>query len=261
VFYTSKDGTRVPMFLAHRKGLALDGHNPVFLTGYGGGGVSMTPYYEPLQAWWLSVGGVIAVPCLRGGGEYGEAWTKAAEKTRKQTTFDDFIAAGEWLVAQKITSPRKLAISGASNGGLLVAASMIQRPDLFGAVVVEVGVLDMLRFHLSGQGAGWQGPYGSPDVPEEFRALYAYSPLHNLKPGASYPPTLVVTGENDNRVVPWHSYKFTAALQAAQGGPAPVLLKLQATAGHGGGTTLSSKIRDRADVYAFLLKTLDVPLP
>jgi prolyl oligopeptidase len=260
-FFTSKDGTRVPMFLVHKKGLALDGQNPTFLTGYGGAVAATTPRYDPNHAFWLSAGGVLAVPGLRGGIEYGEAWAKAAEKTKRQVTFDDFIAAGEWLVAQKITSPKKLATNGASAGGLLVAAAMVQRPDLFGAVVAEVGVLDMLRFHLTGQGAGWQGIYGSPDVPEEFRALYAYSPYHNVKPGTAYPPTLVVTGENDNRVVPWHSYKFAAALQAAQAGPAPVLLKLQSSAGHGGGTTLSARMRDRADVYAFLFKTLDVPPP
>ncbi|HEU4406691.1 MAG TPA: prolyl oligopeptidase family serine peptidase [Polyangiaceae bacterium] len=259
VFYASKDGTKVPMFLVHKKGLALDGSNPTFLTGYGGAGVSMSPRYDPTHAYWLSAGGVLAIPCLRGGSEYGEAWSKAAEKTRRQVTFDDFIAAGEWLVAQKITSPKKLATDGASAGGLLVAAAMVQRPDLFGAVVVEVGVLDMLRFHLTGQGAGWQGIYGSVDVRDEFRALYAYSPYHNVKPGTKYPATLVVTGENDNRVVPWHSYKFAAALQAAQAGPAPVLLKLQSTAGHGGGTTLSAKMRERADVYGFLFKVLDAP--
>jgi prolyl oligopeptidase len=203
----------------------------------------------------------VAIPGLRGGIEYGEAWARAAEKTRKQVTFDDFIAAAEWLVAEKITEPRKLAISGASNGGLLVAAAMTQRPDLFGAVVVEVGVLDMLRFHLAGQGEGWTGVYGSPAVPEEFRALHAYSPVHNVKPGTSYPPTLVVTGENDTRVVPWHSYKFVAALQAAQAGPGPILLNLQTTSGHGGGTTLSAKLRGRADKYGFIMKALGVPWP
>ncbi|UQA56759.1 prolyl oligopeptidase family serine peptidase [Polyangium aurulentum] len=261
VFYASKDGTRVPMFLVHRKGLALDGNNPTYLTGYGGYGAPMTPYYNPEHAFWLSIGGVLAIPGLRGGNEYGEAWARAAEKTRKQVTFDDFIAAAEHLVAQKITSPRKLAISGASNGGLLVAAAMTQRPDLFGAVVVEVGVLDMLRFHLVGQGEGWTGVYGSPTVPEEFRALLAYSPLHNVEPGTSYPPTFVITGENDARVVPWHSYKFVAALQAAQAGPAPVLLNVQGSSGHHGGTTRSATIRGRADKYGFLLKSLDVTLP
>lgn len=249
------------MFLVHKKGLALDGQNPTYLTGYGGRGESMTPYYYPPYAWWVSAGGVLAVPALRGGSEYGAAWAAAAEKTRKQVTFDDFIAAAEWLVAQKITSPARLAIAGASNGGLLVASASTQRPELFGAVLVEVGVLDMLRFHRSGQGGGWQGFYGSPSVPEEFRALLAYSPLHNVRPGTRYPATLVVTGENDARVVPWHSYKFVAALQAAQAGPAPVLLKVQSTAGHGGGTTLSSRARDEADKFAFLCKALGVPAP
>ncbi len=261
VFYASKDGTRVPMFLVHKKGLALDGSNPTYLTGYGGFGSPMTPFYSAEYAFWLSAGGVLAVPGLRGGSEYGEAWARAAEKTKKQVTFDDFIAAAEWLVAQKITSPRKLAISGASNGGLLVAAAATQRPDLFGAVAVEVGVLDMLRFHLAGQGEGWTGAYGSPAVPEEFRALYAYSPVHNVKPGARYPATIVITGENDTRVIPWHSYKFVAALQAAQAGPAPVLLDLQTTSGHGGGTTLSAKVRNQANKLAFLLKALEVAPP
>ncbi|MDI1442466.1 prolyl oligopeptidase family serine peptidase [Polyangium sp. 6x1] len=261
VFYTSKDGTPVPMLLVHAKGLATDGNNPTYLTGYGGRGVSMAPHYNAEYAFWLSVGGVVAIPGLRGGSEYGEGWALVAEKTRKQVTFDDFIAAAEWLVAEKITSPRKLAISGASNGGLLVAAAMTQRPDLFGAVVVEVGVLDMLRFHLVGQGEGWTGVYGSPTVPEEFRALLAYSPVHNVKPGTNYPPTLVVTGENDTRVVPWHSYKFVAALQAAQAGPGPILLNLQTTSGHAGGTTLSAKLRGRIDKYGFIMKALGMTLP
>jgi prolyl oligopeptidase len=261
VFYPSKDGTKVPMFLVHKKGLALDGQNPVFLTGYGGGGAAMTPYYDPNYAYWVSVGGVLAIPGVRGGSEYGEAWIKAADKTHRQVTFDDFIAAAEYLIAQKITSTKKLSISGGSNGGMMVAAVMMQRPELFAAVVPEVGVHDMLRFHLAGQGAGWQGFYGSVNVPEEFRALYAYSPYHNVKPGTVYPATLIVTGENDNRVVPWHSYKFTAALQAAQAGPAPILLKLQSVSGHSGGTTFSAKARERAEIYGFLFKVLDVKPP
>ncbi|HEU4411251.1 MAG TPA: prolyl oligopeptidase family serine peptidase [Polyangiaceae bacterium] len=261
VFYEGKDGTRVPMFLVHKKGLAPDGESPTYLTGYGGFGISMTPFYDATYAWWLGAGGVLAVPCVRGGGEYGEAWARAAEKTKKQVTFDDFIAAAEWLVAQKITSPRRLAIAGASNGGLLVAAAATQRPDLFAAVVVEAGVLDMLRFHLTGQGEGWTGAYGSPEAPDEFRALFAYSPVHNVKPGARYPATLVVTGENDGRVAPWHSFKFAAALQAAQAGPAPVLLYLETMAGHAGGTTLSAAIRNKADKYAFVMRALEVQPP
>jgi prolyl oligopeptidase len=260
VFYRSKDGARIPLFLVHKKGLARSGRNPTFLSGYGGHASPTTPYYDPIHAWWLSIGGVLALPCLRGGDEFGEAWSKAAEKTRKQVTFDDFIAAAEWLIAEKITTPSRLAIQGASNGGLLVGAAVTQRPDLFGAAVVEAGVLDMLRFHLVGQGAGWQGIYGSPDVPEEFRALHAYSPVHNVEPGTRYPAIMVVTGENDSRVAPWHSYKFVAALQAAQTGPAPVLLELGTDAGHFGATTLTAQLRERADVYAFLLEVMDVGL-
>lgn len=258
VFYASKDGTRIPMFLVHQRGLVPDGKNPTYLTGYGGAIVAMTPRYDPFHAWWVRIGGVLAIPGLRGGSEYGEAWARAAQKTRKQVTFDDFLAAAEWLIAEKITSPGKLAIAGASNGGLLVGAALTQRPDLFGAVLVEVGVLDMLRFHLAGQGAGWQQFYGSPEVAEEFHALLAYSPVHNVRPGTQYPAVLVVTGENDTRVVPWHSYKFVAALQAAQAGTAPILLHLESSAGHGGGTMLSAEIQSRAEQYAFLLETLNV---
>jgi prolyl oligopeptidase len=258
VFYTSKDGTRVPMFVTHRRGLPRDGRAPALLTGYGGFANSVGPYFSPLNAWWLSIGGVLAVPCLRGGAEYGEAWHQAAIKTRKQTTFDDFIAAAEWLVAHRYTRPGRLLITGASNGGLLVGAALTQRPDLFGAVVIHVGVLDMLRFQLAGQGEGWEGDFGSIRNPEEFRALHAYSPLHHLKPGTPYPPTLVVTGDHDTRVAPWHSFKFLAALQAAQGGPAPVLLKLESTAGHGGGTRLKARLEDTADIYTFVLASLGV---
>ncbi len=258
VFYASKDGTRVPMFIAHRRGLPLDGDAPTLLTGYGGFGSSVGPAFSPLYAWWMQRGGVLAEPCLRGGGEYGETWHQAATGIRKQTTFDDFIAAAQWLIAQRYTRAGRLMITGASNGGLLVGAALTQRPDLFGAVVIRVGVLDMLRFQLAGQGEGWQGDYGSIDVPEEFRALLAYSPLHSVKPGTSYPPTLVVTGDHDTRVAPWHSFKFLAALQAAQAGPAPVLLKLESTAGHGGGTRLRARVADTADTYAFVLKALGV---
>jgi prolyl oligopeptidase len=261
VFYAGRDGTRIPMFLAHRRGLALDGDRPTLLTGYGGFANSEGPSFDPFHAWWLSLGGVLAVPCLRGGAEYGEAWHQAAVRTHKQTTFDDFIAAAEWLVARRYTRPARLAIRGASNGGLLVAAALTQRPDLFGAVVVHVGVLDMLRFQLAGQGRGWQGDYGSVAVPEEFRALYAYSPLHHVRNGTSYPAVLVVTGDHDTRVAPWHSFKFLAALQAAQAGPAPVLLKLEGTAGHGGGTRLKARIADTTDIAAFLLEALGVAPP
>ena len=260
VFYASKDGTRIPMFVVHRKGLVLDGTNPTYLTGYGASAAATTPEYSPTLAWWLASGGVLAIPVIRGGTEYGEAWAKAAEKTHRQVAFDDFIAAAEWLIAQRITSAPKLAIAGGSNGGLLVAAVAVQRPDLFGAVVVKVGVLDMLRFHLAGQGAGWQGVYGSPDVAEEFRALRAYSPVHNAKPG-HYPAILVVTGENETRVAPWHSFKFVAALQASQRGPAPILLYLEANAGHFGAVTQSASLANRADEFVFIRKALDAPLP
>jgi prolyl oligopeptidase len=257
-FVPGRDGVRIPVFVARRAGVALDGEAPALLTGYGGFANDVGPGFDALHAWWLRRGGVLAVACLRGGAEYGEAWHQAAVRTRKQTTFDDFLATAEWLVAHRYTRPGRLVITGASNGGLLVGAALTQRPDLFGAAVVRVGVLDMLRFHLVGQGRGWQGDYGSVDVPEEFRALLAYSPVHNLHPGTTYPATVVVTGDHDTRVAPWHSFKFTAALQAAQGGPAPILLKIDDTAGHGGGTRLRARVEDNASVYAFVLGALGV---
>ncbi|MFT3771736.1 MAG: prolyl oligopeptidase family serine peptidase [Minicystis sp.] len=260
VSYPSRDGVRIPMFVVHRKGLVLDGTNPTYLTGYGASAAASSPYFSPAEAWWLAAGGVLAEAVIRGGPEYGEAWQKAAEKTHRQIAFDDFIAAAEHLIAARYTSPAKLAIAGASNGGLLVAAAATQRPDLFGAVVVKVGVLDMLRFHLAGQGAGWQGVYGSPDVAEEFRALRAYSPVHNVKPGTRYPSMLVVTGDHETRVAPWHSFKFVAALQAAQRGPAPVLLYLEADAGHFGATTLTAGVTNEAEVLAFVRNALNAPL-
>ncbi|HEV8579779.1 MAG TPA: prolyl oligopeptidase family serine peptidase [Thermoanaerobaculia bacterium] len=261
VFFASKDGTRVPMFLTYRKGLKLDGSNPTFLHGYGGFNISLTPEFSVQQTVWMEHGGIFAVPNLRGGGEYGEEWHQAGSKLKKQNVFDDFIAAGEWLVANGYTSRGKLAIDGNSNGGLLTAACMVQRPDLFGAVIVGVGVLDMLRFHKFTIGWGWTSDYGSPDDPQEFRALYAYSPYHNLRPGTAYPPTLITTADHDDRVVPAHSFKFAAALQRANGGPNPTLIRIETRAGHGGGKPVSKKIEEAADEISFLLHELQGDKP
>ena len=256
VFYPSKDGTRVPMFITYKKGLKLDGSNPTFLYGYGGFGASVLPAFSPAHVVWMERGGVYAVANLRGGGEYGEEWHQAGSKLKKQNVFDDFIAASEWLIANGYTSRQKLAIAGYSNGGLLTAACMVQRPDLYGAVVVGVGVLDMLRFHKFTIGWGWISDYGSPDNPEEFKVLYAYSPYHNLKPGTAYPPTLITTADHDDRVVPAHSFKFAAALQGANGGPNPTLIRIETRAGHGGGKPVSKKIDEAADEMSFLFHAL-----
>ena len=261
VFYESKDGTRIPMTVASRKGLKLDGTNPTVLTGYGGFGTSVLPSFSAFRMAWLEMGGVYAVANLRGGGEYGEEWHRQAIRTHKQVVFDDFVAAAEWLIRQRYTSRRKLAIQGGSNGGLLVGASLTQHPELFGAAVALVGVMDMLRFDKFGQGAGWVGDFGSPSNPEEFKALYAYSPYHNIRPGTRYPATLVVTGDHDTRVMPAHSFKFAAALQAAQAGPAPILLRVELASGHGGGTTMTQAIDQNADIYAFLVRTLGMRVP
>jgi prolyl oligopeptidase len=258
VFYPSKDGTRIPMLLAYRKGLKLDGNNPLLLYGYGGFGIANLPTFNPARIAWLEMGGVYASANIRGGGEFGEAWHVQAIRTHKQVVFDDFIAAAEWLIAQHYTSKQKLAIYGRSNGGLLVGACLTQRPDLYGAAVPQVGVLDMLRFDKFGQGAGWEGDYGSPDDPAEFKALYAYSPVHNVHPGTRYPATLIITGDHDTRVMPMHSFKFTAALQAAQAGPAPVLLEVERDSGHGGAETVTHAIALNADIYAFLARNLNV---
>jgi prolyl oligopeptidase len=256
VYYPSKDGTRIPMLLAYRKGLKLDGNNPLLLYGYGGFGIPILPTFDPARIAWLEMGGVYASANIRGGGEFGEAWHDQAIRTRKQVVFDDFIAAAEWLIAQHYTSRPKLAIYGRSNGGLLVGACLTQRPDLYGAAVPQVGVLDMLRFDKFGQGAGWEGDYGSPDDPADFKALYAYSPVHNVHPGTRYPATLVITGDHDTRVMPMHSFKFTAALQAAQTGPAPVLLEVERDSGHGGAETVTHAIALNADIYTFLTQNL-----
>jgi prolyl oligopeptidase len=258
VFYNSKDGTRVPMFITHKKGVRLDGNNPTYLYAYGGFNVSMTPSFSVANLVWMEMGGVYAMANLRGGGEYGKEWHEAGMKLKKQNVFDDFIAAAEWLIANKYTSTPKLAIGGGSNGGLLVGAVMTQRPDLFGATLPGVGVMDMLRFHKFTIGWGWVSDYGSSDDAQQFKALYAYSPLHNLKPGVKYPPTLVTTADHDDRVVPAHSFKFAARLQEVQAGDAPVLIRIETKAGHGAGKPTSKQIEEVADKWGFLVHNLNV---
>ncbi len=258
VFYTSKDGTKVPMFITHKKGLKLDGNNPTYLYGYGGFTVSLPPAFSVSNLVWMEMGGVYAQANLRGGSEYGEDWHQAGMKLKKQNVFDDFIAAAEWLIANKYTSTPKLAIGGGSNGGLLVGAAITQRPELFGAALPAVGVMDMLRFQKFTIGWAWVSDYGSSDNADEFKALYAYSPLHNIKAGKSYPPTLVTTADHDDRVWPGHSFKFAAALQEAQAGPAPVLIRIETKAGHGAGKPTSKVIEEVADRWAFLRRTLGV---
>jgi prolyl oligopeptidase len=261
VFYHSKDGTRVPMFIAHKKGLKLDGAVPTLLYGYGGFNISLQPMFSVGRLAWMDMGGIYAQPNLRGGGEYGEPWHKAGTKLHKQNVFDDFIAAAEWLVANHYTQPRKLAIQGGSNGGLLVGAVMTQRPDLFGACLPAVGVMDMLRFHKFTEGRTWVDDYGSSDNPQEFQALLRYSPYHNIRAGTCYPPTLITTADTDDRVVPGHSFKFAAALQQAQGCHYPVLIRISTRAGHGGGKPTSKRIEEISDEWAFLVKTLRMRLP
>ena len=256
VFYESKDGTHVPMFITHKTGLELNGQNPTLLYGYGGFSISLTPAFSVGNLVWMEMGGIYAVPNLRGGGEYGEEWHQAGTKLHKQTVFDDFIAAAEWLMAAGYTSPAKLAIMGGSNGGLLVGACMTQRPDLFAVALPAVGVMDMLRFNQFTIGWAWESDYGSPQNEAEFRALYAYSPLHNLKPGTAYPATLITTADHDDRVVPAHSFKFAAALQAAHQGAAPVLIRIETKAGHGAGKPTAKVIEEVADKWAFLAANL-----
>ena len=256
VFYHSKDGTRVPMFITHKKGIKSDGNNRTLLYGYGGFNISLTPGFSVSNLVWLESGGVYAVPNLRGGGEYGREWHEAGMKDKKQNVFDDFIAAAEWLIENKYTCRDKLAIRGGSNGGLLVGAAMTQRPDLFGATLPAVGVMDMLRFHKFTIGWAWVSDYGSSDDPDEFKTLLAYSPLHNLKPGTKYPPTMVTTADHDDRVVPAHSFKFAAQLQHAHRGDAPVLIRIETSAGHGAGTPTSKRIEAAADSLAFLMSVL-----
>jgi prolyl oligopeptidase len=256
VFYPAKDGTRIPMTLVYKKGIKLDGMNPTLLYGYGGFGISLLPRFDTTRLVWLERGGIFAVANIRGGGEYGEEWHRQAIRAHKQIVFDDFISAAEWLIAQGYTSTPKLAIEGGSNGGLLVGACVTRRPDLFGAVLAYVGVMDMLRFDQFGQGAGWVGDYGVPHNPEDFKSLRAYSPYHNVIPGTRYPAILVITGDHDARVMPAHSFKFAAALQSAQAGPAPVLLRVRLSTGHGAGPTTSQVVTERADAYAFLMENL-----
>ena len=256
VFYPSKDGTKIPMFITHKKGIELDGNNPTYLYAYGGFNISLTPSFSISNLVWLEMGGIFAVPNLRGGGEYGEAWHQAGMKDKKQNVFDDFIAAAQWLIDRQYTSKSKLAIAGGSNGGLLVGACMTQRPDLFAAAIPAVGVLDMLRFHKFTIGWAWCPEYGSPDNEEDFKTLYAYSPLHNLKEGTAYPATMITTADHDDRVVPAHSFKFAAALQAAHQGDNPVLIRIETKAGHGAGKPTSKIIEEAADKWAFLVANL-----
>ena len=260
VFYSSKDGTRVPMFIVHKRSLPMDGNNPTYMYAYGGFNISMTPSFSISNLAWLEQGGIYAMPNLRGGGEYGEKWHAAGMLEKKQNVFDDFIAAAEYLIREGYTSTPKLAIAGGSNGGLLTSASITQRPDLFGAAIVAVGVLDMLRYHKFTIGWAWASEYGSSDNPEQFEFLRKYSPLHNIEAGTSYPPTLITTADHDDRVVPGHSYKFASALQAAQGGNAPVLIRIETKAGHGAGKPTSKIIESEADKWGFLMKVLGVEL-
>jgi len=256
VFFKSKDGTRVPMFITHKKGIKLDGNNPTYLYGYGGFNISLTPAFSVGNLVWMEMGGVYAQPNLRGGGEYGEDWHQGGMKSKKQNVFDDFIGAAEWLISNKYTSTKKLAIGGGSNGGLLVGAVLTQRPELFGAALPAVGVMDMLRFQEFTIGWAWVSDYGSSADPAEFKTLYAYSPLHNIKAGTAYPPTMITTADHDDRVWPGHSFKFAAALQAAQAGPAPILIRIETKAGHGAGKPTTKIIEEIADRWAFLDRTI-----
>ncbi len=256
IFYQSKDGTKVPMFITHKKGLKLTGKTATLLYGYGGFNNPLTPRFSLSKVAWMEMGGIYALANIRGGGEYGKEWHQAAVKLNRPKAYEDFIAAGEWLIDNNYTSKKKLAIQGRSNGGLLVGAVMCKRPDLFGACLPGVGVMDMLRFHKFTAGRYWVDDYGSPDNPEEFQVLYSYSPYHNLKKGVKYPATLVTTADTDDRVVPSHSFKFIAMLQHCQGGPAPVLARIETRAGHGAGRPTSQIIEEVADEWAFLVKTL-----
>jgi prolyl oligopeptidase len=257
VFYTSKDGTRIPMFLVHKRGLNLDGNNPTLLYAYGGFNVTIAPEFNPLRLALLEQGFVYASANLRGGGEYGETWHQAGMKLQKQNVFDDFIAAAEWLIANHYTSPQRLAITGGSNGGLLVGAVINQRPELFAAAVPQVGVMDMLRFHKFTIGWNWVADYGSSDNPEEFQALYRYSPLHNIREGGQYPATLITTADHDDRVVPAHSFKYAATLQAKASLDRPVLIRIDTQSGHGASST-SKALDTAADIYSFLMCNLGV---
>ena len=260
VFYPSKDGTKVPMFITAKKGFVRDGNNPTILYGYGGFNIAVTPKFSPAIIQWLDMGGVYAVANLRGGSEYGRPWHEAGMKTNKQNVFDDFAAGAEYLIADKVTQPAKLAISGRSNGGLLVGATLLQRPELFGAAMPAVGVLDMLRFREFTIGWAWESDYGTVKDATEFKAIHAYSPLHNIKPGTKYPPTLVTTAERDDRVFPAHSFKFAAAMQATNPDGNPALIRIETRAGHGAGKPTTKIIEEYADIYAFLAKTLHIEI-
>jgi prolyl oligopeptidase len=261
VFASSVDGTPVPICITHKRGLELDGANPTYLYGYGGFNISITPWFDVANLVWMEMGGVYAVATLRGGGEYGEQWHDDGRLLKKQNVFDDFAAAGEWLIANRYTSTRRLAIGGVSNGGLLVGASITQRPDLFGAGLAAVGVMDMLRFQEFTIGWAWIDDYGSSADPEQFKALHAYSPLHNVEPGTHYPALLMTTADHDDRVVPAHSFKFAATIQAAQAGPAPVLIRIENKAGHGSGKPTAKIIEEVTDRWAFLVRVLGMKLP
>ncbi len=257
VFYESRDGTRVPMFLVHRRGLERRGQSPTILYGYGGFNISLTPAFSVGVVAWLEMGGIWAVANLRGGGEYGKQWHEAGRLQNKQNTFDDFIAAAEHLIDQQYTRPSRLGIYGGSNGGLLVGAVLNQRPELFGAAIPAVGVMDMLRFHEFTIGWAWKSDYGSAETKEGFETLIAYSPLHNIRPGTRYPAVLITTADHDDRVVPAHSFKYAAALQAAQVGEAPILIRIETRAGHGAGKPTAKLIEDVTDKWAFLARALD----
>jgi prolyl oligopeptidase len=260
VFYTSADGTKVPMFVSYKKGLQKNGQNPTYLYGYGGFDISLTPSFSPANLVWMEMGGIYAVPNLRGGGEYGEKWHEAGMKHEKQNVFNDFIAAAQYLIDNKYTSTSKLAIGGGSNGGLLVGACLTQRPDLFGAAIPAVGVMDMLRFQKFTIGWAWASDYGSADNAEDFPFLYAYSPLHHIAPGTKYPATFITTADHDDRVVPAHSFKFAATLQAAQAGPAPILIRIETKAGHGAGKPTTKIIDEIGDRWAFLARVVEMDL-
>ena len=259
VFYTSKDGTKVPMFITHRKDLKLDGKNPCYLYAYGGFQINQTPAFRPSAMMFVEQGGIYCVANLRGGSEYGEAWHKAGMLENKQNVFDDFIAAAEYLIAEKYTSSDKLAIAGGSNGGLLVGACEVQRPDLYAVCLPAVGVMDMLRYHKFTIGWGWAVEYGSSENEEQFDYIYKYSPLHNIREGVKYPATLVTTADHDDRVVPAHSFKFAAQMQHCQAGDAPVLIRIESNAGHGAGKPTSKRIAEEADTYSFLFQNIGVP--
>ena len=257
VFYTSKDGTKVPMFLVHKKGLKLDGNNPTLLYAYGGFNIVQSPTFSAARLALLEQGFVYANANIRGGGEYGETWHQAGTKLKKQNVFDDFIAAAEWLIANKYTSTPKLAIQGGSNGGLLVGAVINQRPELFGVAIPQVGVMDMLRFHKFTIGWNWIADYGSSDDPEQFKALHAYSPLHNIRKDGKYPATLITTADHDDRVVPAHSFKYAATIQELAKTDKPILIRIDTKSGHGA-SNLTKQLETTADIYAFIMQNMGI---